>query len=312
MAIRNGWLLVLLVGVMLQEVRMLTARVEEEPASSFYDAEAVLGGVAKLPCDIDPAIVGDKMHIVIWFKESEEKRIPIYSFDAREKPLKEGKHWMDENYVGQRAQFRYQDRPAILILDAVRDSDGGVYFCRVDFRQTPTRNIKVNLTVIVPPEKLSILDDNGQHIPNYKIGPYNEGSAVNVTCVATGGRPLPKVTWWLENALLDDSMDYLPDRRVRNVLHLDKIERKHLNSVFTCQATNNRLVTPISSSITLDINLRPLWVKLRGDNKPLSAEQTYELECEVVGSRPEPSVTWWKGSTQMKNTRETVSIFDTF
>ncbi|KAF7280020.1 hypothetical protein GWI33_006454 [Rhynchophorus ferrugineus] len=53
--------------------------------------------------------------------------------------------------------------------------------------------------------------------------------------------------------------------------------------------------------------MRPLWVKLRSENKPLSAEQTYELECEVVGSRPEPTVTWWKGSTQMKTTRETTS-----
>ncbi|KAF7273798.1 hypothetical protein GWI33_013510 [Rhynchophorus ferrugineus] len=121
---------------------------EEWEASSFHDVEAVLGGVAKLPCDIDPAIVGDKMHIVIWFKEVDNRKTPIYSFDAREKPLKDGIHWMDEKYIGQRALFRYQERPAILMMDTVKDSDGGVYFCRVDFRQTPTRNIKVNLTVI--------------------------------------------------------------------------------------------------------------------------------------------------------------------
>lgn len=59
--------------------------------------------------------------------------------------------------------------------------------------------------------------------------------------------------------------------------------------------------------INVLVSVRPLWVKLLGENKPLSADNTYELSCEVVGSRPEPTITWWKGSTQMKNTRETVN-----
>lgn len=42
----------------------------------------------------------------------------------------------------------------------------------------------------VPPEKLLISDESGIHIPHYTIGPYNEGSSVNVTCVSTGGKSI--------------------------------------------------------------------------------------------------------------------------
>lgn len=68
--------------------------------------------------------------------------------DARDKPIVDAEEWKDEKILGQRATFRLKDRPAILLISSVKEDDGGVYYCRVDFRQTPTRNIKVNLSVI--------------------------------------------------------------------------------------------------------------------------------------------------------------------
>jgi len=43
--------------------------------------------------------------------------------------------------------------------------------------------------ITVPPEQLSILDEDGRsHIPHYILGPYSEGASLNITCVAAGGK----------------------------------------------------------------------------------------------------------------------------
>ncbi|KAF4530081.1 hypothetical protein B566_EDAN001337 [Ephemera danica] len=90
------------------------------------ETRAVAGGVAKLPCDMTPPMAGDRVHLT----------------------PDQAKHWSDEHTLGGRAFFRFSEEPAKLAVESVKDEDGGVYKCRVDFKKSPTRNTKVNLTVI--------------------------------------------------------------------------------------------------------------------------------------------------------------------
>lgn len=50
-----------------------------------------------------------------------------------------------------------------------------------------TRLQNLNLCSAVPPEKVLMLDERGVHIPDYILGPYNEDSSINITCVSIGG-----------------------------------------------------------------------------------------------------------------------------
>lgn len=74
---------------------------------------------------------------------------PFYfSFDVRGRQFTKAKLWSSPNFFGPRAYFRTTTTPATLVIDKIQLDDEGIYRCRVDYKNSPTRNSKVNFTVI--------------------------------------------------------------------------------------------------------------------------------------------------------------------
>ncbi|XP_045527790.1 hemicentin-1-like isoform X2 [Pieris brassicae] len=261
------------------------------------DVQGVLGKKASLPCDIQPLHSDDAVVMVLWFKESDGE--PLYSFDIRGRSYNQPKLWSSPLVFGNRAYFRGGATPAVLMVDNVIAMDAGVYRCRVDFQNSPTRNLKINFTVIIPPSRPAIYDVKRRDRTKL-VEPYNEGSNVLLICEVDGGRPRPQVTWYLENVVIDDSCDERSDGITVNTLTFPNVGRQHLNSRLVCQASNTNLAPPETKVLILDINLKPITVNILNKEKQVSADKRYEIECKTTGSRPDASVSWWKNNRQLK------------
>lgn len=85
------------------------------------------------------------------------------------------------------------------------------------------------------------------------------------------------------------------------------VKEKYLQLRFCMQSSDLLTRMPENKFSSFLFSVRPLSVKLNQDNKFLSTNHSYNLNCEVIGSRPAPTITWWKGSTQMRLTKEYVS-----
>ena len=62
------------------------------------------------------------------------------------------------------------------------------------------------------------------------------------------------MTWWRDHALLDDSTDDVGANKVVNELRLADLTREDLHAILTCQASNNNISVPASTSVKLDMH----------------------------------------------------------
>ncbi|XP_070490532.1 uncharacterized protein side-V [Chironomus tepperi] len=274
------------------------------------EVQSATGLDVTLPCDLFPTTLSsplaqDKVTLVIWYKEGNQK--PIYSFDARGKSLQEAVHWQDDIVLRSKAYFYYDTIPPALKIKNVSTENVGIYRCRVDFQKTPTKNCRINLSVLVPPTHLEILNEHGSVVSNSVIGPYKEGSSVNITCISSGGMPLPRVTWFKDHALIDDSFHELSNGSVINILHLPRISRIDLETTYTCQASNGHILPPLSNKVILDMKLPPLYIYIHGLSHPLTSGVKVHLSCSTAGARPIPNIVWTKGTQAMQGASQTTS-----
>jgi len=86
---------------------------------------------------------------------------------------------------------------------------------------------------------------------------------------------------------------------------VDLVFTTEISISFKARARIDRCLNP---SVTHSFTVKPLWVRIQGESRPLSAGKTYEIGCEVVGARPSPTITWSKGNMILRNARETVQF----
>lgn len=263
--------------------------------SPLTEVRAVEGGPVLLPCDMDPPISNDSTHLVLFYHG--DVGTPIYSLDSRSVNLEEARHWAEVALEG-RAYMKLGKTQRGLLLEEVELEDEGEYRCRVDFLESPTRNLRIKLEVVVPPRSLMITSD---YAPNTKVighaGPFPEGAEVTLSCQVIGGHPRPRVTWWHEGSLLDNVSEVLTGQVTRNALSLAPLTRADLNKTLTCQAANSDLIIPLSEAVTIDMMYPPTSVRLTSGSEGqvmMTEGVGRPLTCEGKGARPPASLHWLK------------------
>ncbi|KAL1513908.1 hypothetical protein ABEB36_003247 [Hypothenemus hampei] len=264
---------------------------------------ALPGMDAALPCDVTPALPGDNVTMIFWFKDT--IGMPLYSLDARGGPLTKASHLAMSDDLGRRSYFIADEEPSKtrLRIQNVNRNDQGIFRCRVDFVNSPTRNFRVNLTLIEQPSRPRIFDTKGRELrPNATAGPFLEGHELFLSCQVNGGFPKPKVTWWFNNSILDGVVDSKADSHTTvNQLFISSVNRNYKGGRLECRTSASEVAPYIVREVPLNIYLKPSKVKIVTPNDLLTTGKPINIKCETSGSHPPAKLTWLLGDKPIRN-----------
>lgn len=76
---------------------------------------------------------------------------------------------------------------------------------------------------------------------------------LKISITICSGKPLPTVSWFVNERLVDGRVDTNDHRVTVNKLEIPRVQRIHLNSTYKCQASNTNLVLPTQKAVRLEL-----------------------------------------------------------
>ncbi|KAK6635963.1 hypothetical protein RUM44_001218 [Polyplax serrata] len=239
-------------------------------------------------------------------------QVPQISLDARNEPLEHATHWAMSNEFGSRSNFLIgnDSTSSRLRISKVVQSDQGIYRCRIDYNNSPTKNYKVNLTLIVQPSEPIIYDAQGREVIGV-AGPFMEGYDLFLSCHVVGGHPRPKVTWWSEDTLLDDVMESVGPTLTVNQYFRPNVSRTLYNSKLKCRVSVTETSPPLVKEVRVEVYLKPKFVKMNVMSTLLSSGRPQQYQCDTWGSVPPAKISWLLEGEPIRNAAVSVVIKET-
>ncbi|XP_076366225.1 nephrin-like isoform X2 [Tachypleus tridentatus] len=269
----------------------------------YPEYRSVVGRKLVLPCNITPPSSDDRVSLVLWYRGTSGN--PLYGVDARNEPVEKAKHLIHNEYSS-RTSLNITTRSASLVIQPVTEDDAGEYRCRVDYQRGRTSHRKLNVSIIVPPKDIYIRYGDHRY-EGGKIGPFDEGSYLNLTCEAAGGNPPPIVSWWSGSIVIDDTYWRVSEEAVANTFEIPCLYRNYSMMALTCNASNTNFIPPKSITVKIDLNLKPQTVRISSLRSPLLAGIEMEITCQSQGSIPPAEITWWLEGKELKASKKPVT-----
>ncbi|XP_054919621.2 nephrin-like isoform X2 [Dermacentor andersoni] len=265
---------------------------------------ALPGSQARLPCDLGGSFSGSSLEpsLISWTRGPSATAEPLYSVARAEGvALVQADHRVTPAW---KERFHFSVSRGTLSLADVSPRDAGLYVCRVRFQHAVERSSRVELVVVEHPGT-----------PVLKFDPESpgadrlrEGQRLRVLCEVVGGKPRPSLRWSLSLSggsqptpleATEGSSD-ARDGVTRSWATLDKLQRWHHEARLTCQAFNSELVASPTSSLRLQLELKPAQVRIKGSRSPVSADVEAVIECETTGSQPPANISWRLEETPLR------------
>ncbi|XP_043484948.1 hemicentin-1 isoform X5 [Leptopilina heterotoma] len=276
------------------------------------EKSAELGTEVQLPCRLKlPQCVG--LHSIKWYRGN--TRIFVYSEDV-------GVTRIDtEMDPGAGMMIAKNDTETFLKIPNIKIADEGLYKCEATYLAVnrECNNVQhITLNVTVQPVYVRVIDeDTKATLETGKVlGPINDGTKISLRCESSEGRPVPIVEWYNGDKLLEsESTSQVEENGIgtgSSLLNL-QVTRSELGANLTCKISSSlTLAEPLTIDIRLDVHVAPLTMNIRNNKRGQAIRGSQVLlECSVGAARPAANVTWFNGTTPVKNDSKRLDMLET-